>query len=584
MKRYQPTTYRFFRIRLGQLSLGLLGLFGMLGWAIAVGKIETASAQSSSVVVVNAASFATDVMAPDAMAAAFGSFVTTGGQTFMASSIPLPTTLGGVRIAVNGLDCGLIAVSPGQINFVLPANLPDGPNSFVVTNADNSTRTGSINVQRAAPGIFTARSNGLGAAAALVTTDGANFLATYNSDGSEREVGAGTKDRPNYLVLFATGVRNAAAINPNDGNGVAESVTATIQGVPTTVLYAGRSGNFAGLDQINLVIPPELSGLGSVRIRLNIAGRVSNVPTVLIGGQPPAIRADQINPGTGVFGVLSTDDQIQGSSDGSGRTYYFDAYRLTTTAANTTVAIDLRSVQFDATVMIAQRRTEGSLNYLASDDQTGGLGNGRVENNNALLLTVLRNPGDYLIFVTSADSEPNATGGYQLSVTTGALQPINYGATTSGATIGNTDLLTSAGDRLDAYWFAGSAGDAAQIRMTSSAFDSFLILNADNGNLIEFDDNSGGGAQGRDSLLTKSLPQSGNYVIIATPFEPGRTGAYTLTLSKLNSAMAVNHEFQAAAPGRVLSSIDEAGDRSSRQTQFDRFASRRIIVTEGNEQ
>lgn len=546
---------------------------------MAVGRIDSATAQAPNVVVVNAASFAADALSPNSLAAAFGAFTTTGGQTFTAPSAQLPTTLGGVRVTVNGVDSGLILVSPSQINMVLPANLPDGANSLVVTNADSTTRTASINIQRAAPGIFTARGNGFGAAIALVTNDGTNFQPTNNPDGSEREINLVGPNRPTYLVMFATGVRSAAAINPNDANGVAEAVNATIQGVPAMVAFAGPSG-ISGLDQLNVVIPPQLVGSGLVRVRLNIAGRVSNAATILIGGTPPPIRADPITAGTGVFGVLSTDDQLQGAGDGSGRTYFFDAYRLTTTAANTTVAIDLRSVQFNAVVAVAQQLTEGTVNFLASDDNTGGLGNGQLENDNALLLTVLRNPGNYLIIVTSADTDPGATGGYQLSVATDALQMLSYGTTTTGVAIANTDLVTSAGARLDAYWFVGTAGDVVQTRMTSTAFDSFLILNADNGDLIEFDDNSGGGPQGRDSLLTKTLAQSGNYVLLATPFEPARIGAYTLTLSRLNSASIVSGEFLTKSPGRALSPRIEMEDQGLRQTQFDRFASRHFIFKE----
>jgi hypothetical protein len=246
---------------------------------------------------------------------------------------------------------------------------------------------------------------------------------------------------------------------------------------------------------------------------------------------------------------------------------------MTATAANTTVALDMRSVHFDAVVMVARQATDGSLTPVAADDQTGGMGNGTDENTNALLLAVLRDSGDYLVFVTSADGEPNAVGQYQLSLRTGLLQQISYGTTTSGAAIANTDIQTSAGDFLDAYWFAGNAGDFIQIRMASTAFDSFVILNADNGDLVEFDDNSGGGPQGRDSLVTQSLRRNGNYIIIATPFEPGRTGAYTLTLNRLNSA-ADGEEF-AKAEGRSWAPV-----RSLTETQFDRYASRRIVSIE----
>lgn len=566
MKRYKPSARRL------ASALLCLGLVGLLGWAVAVARIETVSAQAA-VTIVNSASYATDVFAPESMASAYGSFVTTNNQTFIAPSTNLPATLGGVRVTVGGVDSGMIVASPGQLNFVLPMNLPDGSASVVVTNADNSTRLTTINIVRSAPGIFTARGGGFGTAAAVTTADGVNYQSTFNPDGSEREVSAGTRERPNFLVLFATGVHFAPAINPNDGNGVAESVSATIQGVPAQVAFAGRAGSFPGLDQLNLVIPPELAGIGLARVRLNIGGRASNVATILIGGQPPPIRADAITAGTGLFGALTADDQVQAGIDGSGRTYFFDAYRFTTTAANTTVSVDLRSNQFDAAVSIAQQRTDGSLVFLATDDQTGGLGNGQDDNNNALLLTVLPNPGTYLILVSSADSDPNATGSYQLGFGTGAIQALSYSATPVSASISNTDLLTSAGDLLDAYWFVGTAGDVVQIRMSSTAFDSFLILNSDNGDLLAFDDNNGGGPQGRDSLLTMRLSASGNYILIATPFEPRRTGAYTLTLNRLNSLTAIEGEETVAAPGRSLSL-----DHGSRRTQFDRLTARRIVV------
>ncbi|MDQ3009415.1 MAG: hypothetical protein M3X11_01725 [Acidobacteriota bacterium] len=567
MKRYKPSA--------NWLSpcLLCLGLVGLLGWAMAISGPETVSAQAPAVTIVNSASYATDAFAPESMASAFGSFVTTNNQTFVAPSAQLPPILGGVRVTVNGIDSGMIVASPGQLNFVLPQTLSDGPNSVVITNSDNSTRQTTINIQRAAPGIFTARSSGYGAAAAVTTSDGVNYQSTFNPDGSEREISAGTKDRPNYLVLFSTGVHFAAAINPNDSNGVAEAVTATIQGVPAQVSFAGRAGNFPGLDQLNIIIPPELAGIGLARVRLNIAGRGSNVAMVLIGGQPPTIRANAIAVGAGLFGALTPDDQVQAAIDGSGRTYFYDAYRFRTTTANTAVSVDVRSSQFDAAVSIVQQRTDGTIVPLAADDQTGGLGSGQDDNNNALLLTVLRDPGDYLILVTSADSDPNATGGYQLGFATGGIQQLSYSPTPVNGSISNTDLITSAGDYLDAYWFVGTAGDVVQIRMNSTAFDSFLILNSDSGDLLAFDDNSGGGAQGRDSLLTFRLQASGNFILLATPFEPRRTGGYTLTLNRLNSSLTAGEdETQAAIPGRTLIS-----ERSPRRTQFDRLTSRRIV-------
>ncbi|MGH9800099.1 MAG: IPT/TIG domain-containing protein, partial [Blastocatellia bacterium] len=127
------------------------------------GSAMTAQAQITAV---NAASFATDkVVAPDTIVAGFGTFNTQNNQVFIAPSLPLPTTLGGVRIRIANTDCGLFFVAPSQINFLIPANTVDGASVTVtVTNANNSTTTGTITVVRSAPGIFSARATGQGAA------------------------------------------------------------------------------------------------------------------------------------------------------------------------------------------------------------------------------------------------------------------------------------------------------------------------------------------------------------------------------------------------------------------------------------
>ncbi|MBI3425360.1 MAG: hypothetical protein HY011_20700 [Acidobacteria bacterium] len=532
------------------------------------------AAAQPQIVVVNSASFFSDSLAPDSMATAFGVFQTQQNQSYTATTLPLPTTLGGLSVKVNNLDCGLFYAGPTQVNLALPPLTTEGTATIVVTNSDGSTRTATFNMQRTAPGIFTARGNGAGAPAALVTTDGINYQPVTNADGSERELSVGTRERPNFLVLFATGIRNAVAALPNDANGVAEAITVTFQGVPGAVSYAARTG-LAGLDQINVAIPTELAGSGSVRVRVSANGRLSNVVTVRLGGTAPVVRGQALDPNTTVTGALTVDDQVQVAADG--RSYFFDAYQLRTTTANTTVALDLRSAQFNALVGVIRQRTDGAIVPLAVDDQTGGFGNGSVENDNALLLTVLREPGDYFIIVTSADAEPDALGSYQLRLSTGVLQNISYGATPASTSISTTDLQTSAGTYLDAYWFAGTAGDAVQIRMNSAAFDSFLILNTDNGETVAFDDNSGGGTNGRDASLFKALNQSGNYVIIATPFEPGRTGAYTLALTRLNSAAAENMAALSNAPGRQASLKQAPDESATPDSLFESFAARRIV-------
>src|SRR5262245_38690795 len=83
----------------------------------------TVSAQQNQVTLSNAANFNPDKrVAPDSIGAAFGQFVTQNNQTFVANTQPLPTTLGGVRVAINGVNAGLFFVAPSQINLLVPAS------------------------------------------------------------------------------------------------------------------------------------------------------------------------------------------------------------------------------------------------------------------------------------------------------------------------------------------------------------------------------------------------------------------------------------------------------------------------------
>jgi uncharacterized protein (TIGR03437 family) len=90
--------------------------------------------------------------------------------------------------------------------------------------------------------------------------------------------------RPNILVLFATGVRRAPAANPDDVDGVAESVTVTIGGQPARTLYAGAQGFLNALDQMNIEIPASLAGGGerSVDVLVSVNGLAANRVTIRI--------------------------------------------------------------------------------------------------------------------------------------------------------------------------------------------------------------------------------------------------------------------------------------------------------------
>lgn len=543
------------------------------GWARWGSLGLTPAAAQGAVTAVNAASFNADRnLSPDTIVAAFGTFNTQNNQAYTATAQPLPTNLGGVRVRVNNVDAGLFFVSPAQINFLVPGNVPDGTSiNVTVTNANNTTTSGTVVVRRSAPGIFTAKANGQGAAAAVTTFDGVNYQAVADAQGNELSVNAGTREQPNILVLYGTGIRNVPATNPNDSNGVAESVSVRFQGVPGTVLFAGPAPGFSGLDQINVAIPPELSGLGSVRVVVRVGDRDANPVTIRLGGEIPSVNSKPISFGQTITGALTIDDQVQRGN--AGNTFFFDAYEFTTTQPNTSVAIDLRSSEFDTTVLLY--RVEGNLlNLVAADDQSGAYGAPRgAKNDNSLLLTVLTTPGRYVAFATSSDMAPNATGNYTLTLRDNIAQQITYGQTVQGS-ITTSDLKTSADNYLDVYWFVGAAGENVRINLNSTAFNAFLLLHRNDGDpYLTFDDDSGGGT---NAQITYRLGASGIYLIIATPLSANVTGNYTLTLNRLSSFSAETDE--EAAPLFKLPGREPRDERGlAPLPSIERYGTRRII-------
>ncbi len=204
---------------------------------------------AASIAVVNAANYYGGALASDAIASVFGAKLSPRIES--AQALPLPLEIAGTSITVNGIAAQLLYVSSDQINFVLPKNLAAGVATIIVKNIYGEYSRGTVTLAAATPGIFTRDSSGRGEASATASADGIHYQSAPYS--------LTVNGQPNYLSLFGTGFRGSAAVNPDDENGVAESVTATIGGVPVRVLYAGAQGYFVGVDQINVELPRELS-------------------------------------------------------------------------------------------------------------------------------------------------------------------------------------------------------------------------------------------------------------------------------------------------------------------------------------
>ncbi|MFN7826779.1 MAG: hypothetical protein ACK5RR_02310 [Acidobacteriota bacterium] len=219
--------------------------------------------QARAVAAVSAASYNAEALAPEAIAAAFGSGLAT--STEIARTQPLPDELAGTRVRINGLLAPLFFVSPGQVNFLVPSAVQSGRGVIEILAGDQVLSRGAISIGSVVASLFTANATGSGAPAALTTRDGLTYAPVGNPDGSSNAVAGG-----DYLVLFGTGFRKASP-------GV---VTIRIGDREAPVLYAGPQGGYAGLDQLNTRIPEGLSGV--VNVEVTIGMKTANRVTIQV--------------------------------------------------------------------------------------------------------------------------------------------------------------------------------------------------------------------------------------------------------------------------------------------------------------
>jgi len=227
-------------------------------------------------------------VAPDSLAALFG--VNLAGSTASATldqNGQLPTELAGTRVEVNGEAAALLYVSSSQINFVVPGDAATGTVGVLVRNtATGAAQSGTMLVQNTAPAVFSADGSGKGPGAILnaVTNAAAPFLTvTPEIAGS---------DQRTRLAVYSTGLRYAgnSSHDPSIVN-VAANVGAKGQDAAGnsytfTVEYAGPAPCCFGLDQVNIVLPPDLDGAGVVSLSLTAESRTSNVVSFQMGSLP----------------------------------------------------------------------------------------------------------------------------------------------------------------------------------------------------------------------------------------------------------------------------------------------------------
>lgn len=247
--------------------------------------------------IVNGASFdGTQGVSQGSLVSLFGTSL--ASRLALADSLPLSTSMGDVTVTFNGLRAPLLAVIPGagggqdQINGqvpwnVLPAGADGGTASVVVTRGGVSSPPQNVQITRSAPGIFSVQ---FGVGYAIAINPDSTLAAPVGSIPGLPTHPAKIGD-PNGLILLATGL---GPVDPPVADGAASldqlrraitTPTVLVGGVPAQVTFAGLAPQFAGVNQINILVPANAPTGDSVPLQMQVGG-VTTTDKVTIALQP----------------------------------------------------------------------------------------------------------------------------------------------------------------------------------------------------------------------------------------------------------------------------------------------------------
>lgn len=232
--------------------------FAIISFCILTVATGPARAQTLPVVqgVLNGVSYSGN-LAPGTWAAIFGSNLASSATS--ATSVPLPKELDGVSVTIGGIAAPLSFISPGQINAIVPFEVPLSliVPVVVTTPAGASTPFNIYYLSKESPALFTQNGSGTGAALAF----DANFKPLTVATNSP-------------IVLYAAGLGSATP----PLNVVEDNVSVFVGDVPATIGFAGLAPGFPGVYQLN-VTP---NGPISDRVYLRVNGWQSNIASVPI--------------------------------------------------------------------------------------------------------------------------------------------------------------------------------------------------------------------------------------------------------------------------------------------------------------
>jgi len=251
------------------------GSSGVFNLTVPAGSAAVVGFGAAGLGIGNTASGQTPV-APVSMASLYGTNL--GFLTRSTPSVDLPATLGAVSGTITdsagvSQSLPLIYVSPSQVNFVVPQGTASGAATVMFGGA-----SGTVQVAPVAPGLFALGGTSVAAATAerysLQGVDQGPVSVFDCSTGTCKPAPIATDPQANvFLTLYGTGIRGETNLT---------NVTCTVGGINVPVQYAGAQGQYPGFDQVNIQLPGQLRGAGTVNVVLTVDGQKSNAVQIAV--------------------------------------------------------------------------------------------------------------------------------------------------------------------------------------------------------------------------------------------------------------------------------------------------------------
>jgi len=239
--------------------------------------------------VANGATYSPGGLVAGSWAQLKGANLATASRVWAASDFAglgngLPTNVGGTSVSVNGKSAAVYYISPGQVDFQVPAGI-SGLASVQVTNAAGASNSVNVGTSLSAPGIWPVIVNGINYTAA-VFQDG-KFAGDASISSLFRNAKPGEQ-----IQLFGSGLAASPA-------GVQVSFQ-PISGVTVTLGNITIPADAAGLVtvgefQINFTVPQQFANLPAGNYPLTIAINGVSSPAS-INSNPPGPLVIPIQP------------------------------------------------------------------------------------------------------------------------------------------------------------------------------------------------------------------------------------------------------------------------------------------------